>query len=136
MRRILPADVRYSGIARNHVKPALGRLALDKVDAPRIQRLYAQMHDDYYKPSDALNASCRHSPVAGSRAEDALDRSQRRHDVQGPPQRDRDASDRAFDSEQLRLLALEPRRRGHARLPCCLASRCRYSGKWPCRSGS
>jgi hypothetical protein len=78
MRRILPADVRYSGIARNHVKPALGRLALDKVDAPRIQRLYAQMHDDGYKPSDDLNGSCRHSPVAGSRAEDALDRSQRR----------------------------------------------------------
>ena len=83
--------LRYSGIARNHVKPALGRLALDKVDAPRIQRLYAEMHDDCYKPSDDLNGSCRHSPVAGSRAEDALDRSQRRHDVQGPPQRDRDA---------------------------------------------
>src|SRR3954453_23463965 len=101
MRRILPADVRYSGIARNHVTPALGRLALDKVDAPRIQRLYAQMYDDGY---NAATISTVHAVIHQS-LEVARKMRLIGHnvadDVQGPPQRDRDASDRAFDSEQL-----------------------------------
>jgi integrase len=95
---------RYSGIVRNHVNPALGRLALDKVDAPRVQRLYAQMHDDGYRPATISTVhAVIHQSLEVARKMRLIGHNVA-DDVQGPPQRDRDASDRAFDSEQLRVL--------------------------------
>jgi Phage integrase, N-terminal SAM-like domain len=96
---------RYRGIANNRIKPKLGRLRLDQLDTPHVQRFYRQLHDDgLARPTIDLIHSVLHHSLDDARRLRLVGRNVAADARRIGARRDRDATDRAFTEEQLQVL--------------------------------
>ncbi len=102
---------RYRGIVRTYIVPELGRKTLEQLSAPHIQRYYSHLNE---RGMAAATISLHHSVLYHS-LEDArrtgLVGRNVGEDVKKPPERERDATHRAFTPEQ--RVKLELAIRGH-----------------------
>jgi integrase len=102
---------RYRGIVRSYVIPELGRRSLEQLTALQIQRYYTKLNERGFAAATislhhtVLYHSLRDAKRAGLVGRNVAE------DVKKPPERDRDATHRAFTPEQ--RVRLEHAIRGH-----------------------
>src|SRR5215467_12436532 len=90
---------RYRGIVRSYVTPELGRRSLEQLTAPQIQRYYTKLTERGFAAATislhhtVLYHSLRDAKRAGLVVRNVAE------DVKKPPERDRDATHRAFTPE-------------------------------------
>jgi integrase len=102
---------RYRGIVRTYIVPALGRKTLEQLSAPQIQRYYTLIKERGYSASTiSLHHSVLYHALQDARRAGLVGFNVA-EDVKKPPERDRDATHRAFTPEQ--RLRLEQAIRGH-----------------------
>jgi len=102
---------RYRGIVRTYIVPALGRKTLEQLTAPQIQRYYTQLKDRGFAASTiSLHHSVLYHALHDARRAGLVGRNVA-EDVKKPPERERDATHRAFTPEQ--RVRLEHAIRGH-----------------------
>jgi integrase len=102
---------RYRGIVRTYIVPALGRKTLEQLTAPQIQRYYTQITERGFAASTlSLHHSVLYHALQDARRAGLVGRNVA-EDVKKPPERERDATHRAFTPEQ--RVRLEYAIRGH-----------------------
>jgi integrase len=102
---------RYRGIIRTYIVPALGRRTLEQLTAPQIQRYYTQLKEQGFAASTiSLHHTVLYHSLHDARRAGLVGRNVA-EDVKKPPERDRDATHRAFTPDQ--RVRLEEAIRGH-----------------------
>ena len=96
---------RYRGIANNRVKDKLGRIRLDQLDTPHVQRFYRQLHEaGLSRPTVDLIHSVIHHSLEDARRLRLVGRNVAADARKLGSRRDRDATDRALTEDQLVVL--------------------------------
>ena len=110
VRNAITTYERYRGLSTHHVAKELGYLAIGEIRGPHIQRFYRKLLDAGYKPATLtvvhaiVHGSMRDAKAMGLIARNYAD------DIR-LPERNRDATERAFTPRE--LLLLDPAIVGH-----------------------